>query len=248
MGAILVTGASSGLGAELARFYARPGTHLVLWGRNEVRLDATVAECRKRGAEVDVGLVDLRDADRAVSLLREADRRSPLVMAIFNAGVGGTIPPEQALELPERAHEVATVNFTAVVVGATTAAALMTSRGRGHIVIIGSIAESFPLPMAPTYAGAKAGIAMFAEALGLRLKGSGVSVTLVSAGFIDTPMSRQVTTPKPFLLSAEKAAAIIARRIARKPRRIAVPWQFGVIRVLALTLPRALTRSVLNRF
>jgi short-subunit dehydrogenase len=102
--------------------------------------------------------------------------------------------------------------------------------------------------MAPTYAGAKAGIAMFAEALGLRLKGSGVSVTLVSAGFIDTPMSRQVTTPKPFLLSAEKAAAIIARRIARKPRRIAVPWQFGVIRVLALTLPRALTRSVLNRF
>ena len=99
--------------------------------------------------------------------------------------------------------------------GANAIAAAMAGRGRGQIVLIGSIAESFPLPMAPTYAATKAGLRMFAEALGIRLAKHGVGVTLVSPGFIDTAMSRQVTEPKPFLMSADKAAAIIARGIAR---------------------------------
>jgi len=70
---------------------------------------------------------------------------------------------------------------------------------------------------------------------------------LVSPGFIDTPMSRSVTEPKPFLMDADSAAAIIARKIAARARVIVVPWQFRVMRGLTDLLPRALVRWVMSR-
>jgi len=142
---------------------------------------------------------------------------------------------------------IAEVNFTAPSIGANAVAGAMSARGTGHIVLVGSITESFPLPMAPTYAATKAGLKMFAEAFGIRMEKHGVKVTLVSPGFIDTPMSRSVTEPKPFLMDADTAAAIIKRRVAAGPRTIVVPWQFAVIRGVANLLPRALLRRILSR-
>jgi short-subunit dehydrogenase len=123
----------------------------------------------------------------------------------------------------------------------------MAKRGRGQIVLVGSISESYPLPMAPTYAASKAGLRLFAEALGLRMKKFGVAVTLVSPGFIDTPMSRKVTEPKPFLMDADTAARIIARDVALGARVIVVPWQFRVMRAFTDLLPRAMVRWVMSR-
>ena len=85
--------------------------------------------------------------------------------------------------------------------------AAMAARGHGQIVLIGSIAESFPLPMAPIYAASKAGLPCLPKPWAFALATHGVAVTLVSPGFIDTPMSRQVTEPKPFLMTADRAAA-----------------------------------------
>src|SRR5207302_5946551 len=88
---------------------------------------------------------------------------------------------------------------------------------------------------------------MFAKSLDIRMAQYGVKVTLVSPGFIDTPMSQQVTEPKPFLMDADTAAGIIARGIAAGSRTIVVPWQFAVIRGIAALLPRALLRLILAR-
>jgi len=244
---ILITGASGGIGSALARVHARPGVTLLLWGRDAARLEETAAACRARGADCHVESFDLRDVGALVVRLAAADAATPIDLAIFNAGLGGTAPDGAPAETPEAARAVAEVNFVAPVTGANAMAAAMAARGHGQIVLIGSIAESFPLPMAPTYAATKAGLRMFAEALGIRLAKHGVTVTLVSPGFIDTAMSRQVTEPKPFLISADKAAAIIARGIARNARTIVLPWQFAVIRALTSLLPRALLRRVLSR-
>ena len=244
---ILITGASGGIGSALARAYARPGVTLLLWGRDATRLEETAAACRARGAACHVERFDLRDLGALAARLAAADAATPIDIAIFNAGLGGTVPEGAAAETPEASRAVADVNFVAPVTGANAMATAMAKRGRGQVVLIGSIAESFPLPMAPTYAATKAGLRMFAEALGIRLAGHGVSVTLVSPGFIDTAMSRQVTEPKPFLMSADKAAAIIARGIERKARTIVLPWQFAVIRGVAGLLPRAILRGVLSR-
>src|SRR6476620_9135344 len=161
---ILITGASSGIGAALARAYARADVTLLLWGRDEARLERIAVECRGRGASVTTQVFDLRDVTGFAGLLAVVPA---LDIAIFNAGLGGSAPADVFAETPEAAQALAEVNFTAPVVGANVIAGAMAARGRGHIVLVGSITESFPLPMAPTYAATKAGLKMFAEALAL---------------------------------------------------------------------------------
>jgi short-subunit dehydrogenase len=143
---------------------------------------------------------------------------------------------------------MAMVNFAAPVIGANAMAERMGQRRAGRIVLIGSIAALFPLPMAPVYSGSKAGLKMFAEALDARLRRHGVTVTLVSPGFIDTPMSQSVTEPKPFLMKPDKAAAVIKRKVAHGARHVVVPWQFAVIGALARLVPTALVRWILSNF
>jgi short-subunit dehydrogenase len=244
---ILITGASGGLGAALARVHAAPGVTLLLWGRDDARLREAAAQCAALGADARVQAFDLRDIAALTAHLAAADASTPIDLAIFNAGLGGAVPDDVLSESADAARATAEVNFVSPVVGASVIAGAMAKRARGHIVLIGSIAESFPLPMAPTYAGTKAGLAMFAEALSIRMARHKVVVSLVSPGFIDTPMSRQVPPPKPFLMRADDAAHIIARGVARRKRRIVLPWQFIPLRALALLLPRAMLRLILSR-
>lgn len=244
---ILITGASSGIGAALARAEARAGVTLLLWGRNAARLEEVADACRARGADARSELFDLSDSAGFAAALAAADAATPIDLAIFNAGLGGTAPDMCAAEAPQTARAIAEVNFVAPVIGANLIAEAMAKRGGGQIVLVGSIAESYPLPMAPTYAATKAGLKMFAEALRLRLKKHRVVVTLVSPGFIDTPMSRKVSEPKPFLMTADAAAKVISRRVARGDAAIVVPWQFRVIRAATCLLPRFVLRWALAR-
>jgi short-subunit dehydrogenase len=244
---ILITGASSGIGAALARAFAAPGLKLALWGRNQERLGAVVEQCRGRGAEVETASFDLLDFGRLTQNLTELDVRCPLDLAVFNAGIGGSLPQDRAAQDVTATEKMAGLNFTAPAIGANLIAERMAERHHGRIVLVGSVAESFPLPMAPLYSGSKAGLALFAEALGLRLARYGVGVTLVAPGFVDTPMSRSLDEPKPFLIGADRAAAIIVRKVAAGRRRIVVPWQFAVIGGLSAVMPRPILRFVLAR-
>jgi short-subunit dehydrogenase len=244
---ILITGASSGLGAALARAYAVPETHLSLWGRDADRLAQVIDDCRARGATATGVGWDFRDIEGLAARLEELDRQQPIDLAIFSAGLGGTTPSDRIVEAPERSGEIAMVNFTAPLVGATAVANRMVQRRRGHIVVIGSLLESLPLPIAPTYAAAKTGLKIFAEALGIGVRAHGVAVTLVSPGFVDTPMSRQVSGPKPLMITAEAAAAIIRRGIARRSPRIVFPRPLAMLCAIFLHLPRRLRHGVLRR-
>jgi short-subunit dehydrogenase len=161
---ILITGASSGLGAALAEQYAADGARLILWGRDKARLNATAERCRALGAIVDTDDFDLLEIDQVITRLKARDEETPVDLAFFNAGIGGELAKGKNVETPQRSHEIAMVNITAPVVSATVLAQSMTQRKRGHIVFLGSVAERYPLPMAPTYSGSKAGLAMFAEA------------------------------------------------------------------------------------
>ena len=241
---ILITGASSGIGAALARHYAGPGRHLVLWGQNSIRLEETAAQCRATGAAVETSSFDLTALDDFATRLDDVDNRHPLDLAIFNAGLGGSIEMTEIAQDRHSAARMATVNFTAPVIGANMLACRMAQRKKGRIVLVGSVAESFPLPMAPVYVGSKAGLALFSEALALRVARYGVGISLVVPGFVDTPMSQGLKEPRPFLISADTAASIIARRLEKGATRIVLPWQFAVIQMLTGILPRALLRQV----
>jgi short-subunit dehydrogenase len=241
---ILITGASSGIGAALSEAYAGADTRLVLWGRNAERLAQVAARCTAKGSSVETVVLDLYEVKTIAENLERSDDRTPIDLAVFNAGLGGTTPVDRVVETPTRAYEVSTINFTAAVVGASAIAARMVGRGRGHIALISSIAETFPLPMAPAYSGSKAGLRMFADALRLRIARHGVRVTVVAPGFVDTPMSQQVTAPKPFMISAEVAAQRMKRIIDRKHRDAVVPWPYAVLRTLYRPLPRFLRDAI----
>src|SRR5215475_13998206 len=104
---ILITGASGGIGSALARNYASPEVTLLLWGRDATRLEETATACRVRGAHCIVESFDLRDAAMQAARIAAADAATPIDIAIFNAGLGGSAPDDAVAETPEASRAVA---------------------------------------------------------------------------------------------------------------------------------------------
>jgi short-subunit dehydrogenase len=246
---ILITGASSGIGAALARQHAEPGVLLTLMGRSRERLDDVSASCEARGAEARGVSIDVRDAAGLEKALLAADAAQAIDILIANAGIGG--PRSLAGrhgEAPEAAREVAEVNFLGVVNTVSVLAPRFSQRGRGQIVIVSSLAAAAPVPLAPTYAGSKAGVSAYARSLRILMRDAGVRVTLVLPGFVETPMSRDLPGPKPGILPAEAAARIIAEGIRAGKAEIAFPWSLRLAAWAARRAPDALIAGIQNKW
>lgn len=244
---ILITGATSGIGRALALAYAEPGVTLALTGRDAERLAEVRTACKSRGAAVIAAALDVRDAGRLAAWIGSADELAPLDLAIANAGVLAGIGfgrPRESLGAATRAIETNVVGVMNTVVPAVDR---MVPRGRGQVAIMGSLAGFRGLPQSPAYCASKAAVAVYAEALRANLIGTGVGVSLVAAGFVATPFNRDATVPKPLQISAERAARIIRRGLARRARVIAFPriLYYG-LRLLPL-LPGRLVDRVLSR-
>ena len=235
---ILITGASSGIGAALARAYAGPGVNLALSGRNEGRLDKVAGACRKRGAEAEARLIDVTDGPAMVRWMAAVDDGHPLDLVIANAGISGA---------EERAREIFAVNLAGVLNTVLPAIPPMKGRGRGQIAIMSSIAAIRGLPSAPAYAASKAAVKAYGEGLRGSLAADGVRVTVICPGFVKSPMTASNRFPMPFLMEAEKAAGIIRRGLAREAPLIAFPWPLVWGMRLASALPSRIADSLLGR-
>ncbi|AIT82793.1 SDR family NAD(P)-dependent oxidoreductase [Novosphingobium pentaromativorans] len=243
---ILVTGASGGLGRAIAAHYARPGAELLLWGRDKERLDAVAAACRAAGAQASIRSLDLSAEDAAVAALMAEDAAGAIDIAIFASGLGDIRAEGALVEDPALVIRLGKVNFVAPAAMAAALADAMARRGEGRIVLIGSAAAFHALPFAAAYAGTKAGLARFADALRLAVRPYGVGVTLVSPGFIDTASGRKVPGPKPMILTPEKAAAIVARAAERKQAHVVAPGIFALLRWFDRLLPAFLRDRLLS--
>ena len=162
---VLITGASSGIGAALATGIAGPGVHLSLTARNRARLDAVAATCRAAGAEVSIATADVRDAAAMKRLVEEAHCHAPLDLVIANAGVASGIAPDRRFESAEAIKAVLDVNLGGVLNTLSPAIQVMTERKSGHVAIISSIAGVRGLPYSPTYSATKAALNTYATAL-----------------------------------------------------------------------------------
>jgi short-subunit dehydrogenase len=219
---ILITGASSGIGAALALAYARPGAHLALGGRNQERLAEVAARAEARGAGISTASVDVRDRDAAAAWVNASDDRAPLDLVIANAGIsGGT---HGGPETAEQTRAIFAVNLEGVLNVALPAIPRMTTRKRGQIAIISSLAAYRGFPGAPAYSGSKAAVKVWGEALRADLAPHGVKVNVVMPGFIRSPMTDANDFPMPFLMPADRAAEIIRRGLAANRARIAFPF------------------------
>jgi short-subunit dehydrogenase len=153
---ILITGASSGLGAALARHYAAPGRTLILWGRDRQRLDSVATDCREAGAQVAVRSLDLSDSAAAIAAIEQEEEAGAIDLALLVAGMGDTRAPGDLVEDATQVARLGLVNFVAAAAMAAALANYMARRGEGRIVLVGSAAGFHALPFAAAYAGSKA--------------------------------------------------------------------------------------------
>jgi short-subunit dehydrogenase len=245
---VVITGASSGIGAALARHYAGPSVRLSLLGRDAARLAAVAADCRAKGAEAMCHVGDVTDAAAMQAWLADCDGSRAVDLIIANAGIGG----DQVLagaggETLAAANRIMAVNVQGVMNSVIPLLPAFIARRRGGVVIIGSLAAFIALPDAPVYSASKAAIRIYGHGLRRLLAPHGIKVTIASPGFIDTPMSASLSTPRPFLWTAERAARRIARAAARGEREVIFPFGLALAVWLATRLPPAILDAILIR-
>ncbi|MEN8196442.1 MAG: SDR family NAD(P)-dependent oxidoreductase [Pseudomonadota bacterium] len=242
---ILITGATSGIGAALARGYAGPGVRLVLSGRNAERLEAIGAEARAAGADVETAILDVTDAEATTRWVEAADDRQPLDLAIANAGIsGGT---HDGGESAEQANAIFAANVAGVTNTLHPAAERMAARRRGQIAVMSSLAGFRGMPGAPAYSASKVAARAWADAMRGRLKPRGVTVSIICPGFIRTPMTDVNQFSMPMLMEAGKAASLIRRRLARGNALIAFPLPMYLLVRLMAALPNPVTDYIYGR-
>jgi short-subunit dehydrogenase len=208
----LITGASSGIGAALAREAAKDGYDLVLVARRREPMQALAAELNAAGAEITVISADLGKPGGAAELMRIVDERGLSIDTLINnAGVGDNGRFDQAD--PERISAMLQVNVVALTEMTRLVLPKMVARRRGKIMLVASTAAFQPGPNMAVYYATKAYVLSFGRAIGYELRRSGVTVTTLCPGPTETEFSQVAhmegvalfNGPMPVLSAAEVA-------------------------------------------
>jgi len=243
---VLITGASSGIGRALASELARRGAALGLLARRAEALQDVAGEIEKAGGRTLAVSADVRDAEGVrVAVMRVEEGLGSIDVLIANAGIG---EPTPARELNAQVvADVLSVNVNGAVNCVTAVLPKMLKRGSGHLVAISSLAAYRGLPGSGAYCASKAALSAFFESLRTELQSSGVNVTTIHPGFIDTPMTRGRNQRMPYLLTVERAAQLIVRAIETRRRTYAFPWQLAALARFGTYLPAALYDRLMAR-
>lgn len=248
---VFITGASSGLGAALAREYAARGARLGLVARREDVLRELAASLPD-GARHRIYALDVNDhAALAASAADFMAACGGIDVVIANAGISVGTLTEHAGDLPQFERVVAT-NLCATV--ATFAPFIATMRRQAQagdrgcrLVGIASVAGIRGLPGAAAYSASKAAVISYCESLRVEMRRDRIRVVTIAPGYIDTPMTQSNAYPMPFLMPAgrfaERAVASIAAGVSYR----VIPWQMGVVAKLLRLLPNWLYDLAFSR-
>ena len=236
---VLLTGASSGMGRDLAVLFASYGARMVLVARRTEMLETLAEECRAAGGEAVSRAADVTDRERMAEIAQEAlDRFGFVDIAIANAGVGGLNPADHfSLEINERTMAI---NFLGTANTLAPFIAPMIAAGRGQLVGISSLAAFRGLPRAASYSSSKAAQTRLLESWRVDLKPHGVSVSCIHPGFIVSPMTDHTDFKMPFMVPTRRSSILIARAIQRRRSVYLYPWQMRILTTLNRLLPNFL--------
>ena len=239
---VAITGGAAGIGREIARQFAEAGAQIALGDRDAQAARATAEQLPGTAAGFDL---DVTSTDSFRTFLDEvAEQLGPVDVLINNAGVMwvGRFDEE-----PETAAQrQIDVNLHGVVRGVKLAAPAMRERGRGHIITIASATSKLPPPGEATYAATKHAVHGYLSAVRAELRGSGVALSLVMPGVVDTDLALATATgPVRRLRPADVAAAVLG--LVRRPRfEVSVPRRVGLAGRLSAALPDRLRREFLR--
>jgi short-subunit dehydrogenase len=234
-----ITGASSGFGEGFAERLAQEGYAVGISARRVERLETLAERIRGAGGTVRVYPLDVADRDALLAAIATCEEElGPVDLMIANAGISTHARPE---ELDSREVErVLRVNFLGVVAATEGVLPGMLSRGRGHIVVVSSLASYQGLPHHGTYSASKAALNAFFEGLRLDLMKKGIAVTIITPGFVKTEMTAGSPYPQPFLMDLEPAMDIMMKGIRKKKRMVRFPAPLSTLAWWARILPRGL--------
>jgi short-subunit dehydrogenase len=239
---IVITGASSGIGEALALHYAQAGARFGLIGRSQTRLERVADQCRRRGAQAKIGVVDVRSRTDIRAWLEAFDDGHPVGLLFANAGIMAGRPADGILEPPDMAHALVETNVLGTLNVVQPLLPRMIARGSGQIAIISSIAGFIPLPDAPSYGASKAATLSYGLALRGLLAPQGIKVSVVCPGYVRTPMMAQESGPKPNAIDPAAAARLIASGLERDKPVITFPFLFSLMTRIGGLLPDRLRR------
>ncbi|NMG75965.1 SDR family NAD(P)-dependent oxidoreductase [Aromatoleum diolicum] len=239
---VWLVGASTGIGAALARRLAEQGARLALSARGREKLDALAAQCP--GAHVvPMDVTQPQDyprvRDEILALWGGVD------VVVLNAG---TYAPMRAWELtPDLLRHTLDTNLLGVMDGVAAVVPQLLEQGSGALVIVGSVAGYGGLPRAAAYGPSKAALINLAESLYLDLAPRGISVFLVSPGFVATPLTAQNDFRMPALIQPDEAADAIVAGLARGAFEIHFPRRFTCLMKFLRLLPYHLYFPAIRR-
>jgi short-subunit dehydrogenase len=243
-GVVLITGASAGLGEEMARQFAALGYDLALCARRTDRLDALKAELEQHGRRVSVRKLDVTDDQAVFTVFREfAAELGRIDRVVVNAGLGKGAPLGSGRWDANR--ETAMVNFVGALAQTEAALEIFRAQQRGHLVLISSMSALRGMRKSmTTYAATKAGVAAIAE--GVRSERiRGVDVSVIYPGYIRSEMNAHVQQKTPFMVDTRTGVRAMVAAIEKRRVKAYVPaWPWVPIGVAMRTLPLSVVRKM----
>ena len=245
---VIITGASSGIGWALAEALAARGAGVGLVARRENRLQELAVAVTSRGGHAAFAAADVTSRDevlQAVSTLESA--LGPCDVLIANAGM---YRKTAAREFDvRRAEMVVTTNLLGVIYAIGAVLPGMVHRGTGHVAAVASVGGMIGLPGAAAYCASKQGVVTLLQSLRADLWRTGIRVTAVCPGYVDTPMiTDEERATLRGLVSADEAARRIAWAIQRGRAEYWFPWWTALEVRLARLLPPCLAARILSRY
>ena len=246
--AIVITGASSGIGASFARALAAPGRTLGLLGRDPHRLADIAAACRTKGAACKPAAIDANDHAAMAAFFASFESAHGIDLLICNAGIMLGRPNGGIVESRAAARSVLQTNVLAAIDTVHLVLPGMQRRGHGEIVLMGSLSSLSPLPDAPAYSASKAAILSYGLALREAVGQQGIAVVVACPGYVATPLLARHRGARPGEISPDDAVARILTGLDRNRGMIGFPfWLFWLAR-MALLSPEPLRRFVTRFF
>jgi len=216
---ILITGASSGIGAEFARQYAKAENELFLLARRGERLSQLKSQLDPYCKSIELLVVDVTEFEPLQTALEEL---GALDLIILNAGI--SLGHDSIVADSADAKRIYDVNLLSQHTVVATLLPKMLEAKSGHIVFISSLAALFTMPTATLYASSKRALNAYAEGIAYAYHSEGIAVTTIMPGFIRSELTDKNNFAMPLFLETDVAVAKMRRAIAKKKPLYAFPW------------------------
>lgn len=237
---VFITGATTGIGLELAQLYLSEGHEVALCGRDLTKLPSDFSSKYPKAKLYQVDVLEKEN----LALFLEEFSGGELDLVIANAGISMGV--KSRLPDFDSWRRVIDINIHGVINTFEPALKIMIPRKKGHLVAMSSVAGFNGLPGAGPYSASKAAVKTFSESLSIDLKREGIDVTTICPGFIDTPLTRKNPHPMPWLMDVKKAARLIQNAIEKKKTIYLFPWQMKLVVLFLSYLPRSFYKFIMT--